>query len=223
MEDYVKRLVNDTKLHMSKYNSSQSDKHILTVALSRIASVGIDGNIKLAKAYHAFCDFVEKHYPNVNLLEVLDYAYNSMSFDYYSDEAPDTIITFMICFINHSWDTGYSYDCSDGCNRLKILKKEICNDIYQAIYFLIVKKGCYCHPEYTNYINEILRLQTNYDSKPYFDGESNKRIPKHAYNYLYALLYLFKHGKNIETIQKKYLLNYIKNRKEHRKRMCRFY
>jgi hypothetical protein len=212
MEEYVKKIINDTISHVSKYSSITSDKNILTMALSGIATSGVDGDIKLAEAYPAFCNYVGENYPDIDLLEILDHSYNSMSFDYYSDDAPDTIITFMICFINHSWDTGYSYNCGDGRNRFKILSKEICNDIYQAIYYLIVKKGCFCHPEYINYIQEILRLQHACDYKTEFNGKNN--IPKHVYEYLHALLYLFKHGKNIEIIQKQYLLRFIKSRRQ---------
>ncbi len=127
MDEYIKTTIDDTTSHVSKYNPNTSDKDILTVALSGIVSDGINGDIKLAEAYPKFCEYVSKHYKKVDLLDILDNSYNSMSFDYYSDDAPDTIITFMICFINHSWDTGYSYNCGDGRDRLKILSREKCN------------------------------------------------------------------------------------------------
>jgi hypothetical protein len=218
MEHYIKTYINESQSRMNgktdrKNNNKYTEKQIIENALYHITSNGVHSNVKLSESFPAFCEFVTTHYPQINLLEVLDHSSNSMSFDYYLDDEPDTMITYMICNMNHTWDSGYTHDYGDRYDHLKILSKEKCNDIYHAIYFLVVKMGCYCNPEYSNYIREILRLQYRYDYKPYFEGEENQSIPKYIYEYFYALLYLFKHGKNIEKIQKEYLLRYIRRKK----------
>jgi hypothetical protein len=213
MEQYIESYINERTNELTQYYPKDSEKETLSLCFHGITAKGIYETFKLSDAIPAFCDYMTKHYPHINLLEVLDHSTNSMSFDFYCDDFPDTMITYMICCMNHTWDSGYTYNYGDSRDHLKILSKEKCNDIYHAIYFLVVKMGCRCNPEYSNYICEILRLQYRYDYKPYFEGEENQSIPKYIYEYFYALLYLFKHGKNIEKIQKEYLLRYIQRKK----------
>jgi hypothetical protein len=211
MEQYIYKYINQS---FTNLKNKYVEKQIIENVLYHITSNGIsNSNVKLSETFPAFSDFIKKQYPHINLLEVLDHSSNSMSFDYYVDDEPDTMITYMICNMNHTWDTGYTFNYGDLRDHLKILSQKQCNDIYQTIYFLIVKMGCKCNQEYTNYIRRILRLQYHYDYEPYFQGEENKSIPKYIYDYFYALLYLFKNGKNIETIQKGFLLRYFKKKR----------
>jgi hypothetical protein len=209
MTDYIKSLVDKEKSHILQYNDKVSDCEFLYECFHTITCLGVDGQIKLKEAFPCFCEFIKDNYPKIDLLEVLDYAPNIMSFDYYVDDYPDTMIAFMLCLINHTWDKGYTYNWGDQWEVFKIFSKEQCHNIYQGIYVLIVKMGCSIEPEYSRYINRILRMQYKYDLKPNFEKEENKRFPKYLYDYFYSLLFLFKHGKSIETIQKNALLNYI--------------
>jgi hypothetical protein len=214
MEDYIKNIVAEQKLHNSKYNQGVSDLEMLSECFRSITGLGIDGEINLPDALSSFCDHIKNNYPDTNILDVLNYAPNRMSFDLYSDDEPDTMIALMICSINYTWDNEYESYGKRGVFR--ILKKEQCHNIYQGIYFLIVKMGCVIEQEYTRYINRILRMQYRYDMKPYFKEEGNKRFPKYIYDYFNSLLFLFKHGTNIETIQKNAILNYFeKKRSKH--------
>lgn len=179
-----------------------------------------DKNKDLTQYYKVFCDYVYRNYPDIDIQEILEYDIESIDptygFDLYYDtvpKSPHTIIPLLICCINKTMDITYTYDNTDPRNR-KYETKKMCSNIYRAIYYLVVEKNCICHKAYSKFVIEIIRFMFIYDnSDTNFCKYQGEPFPQYVYDYLFSLLYLFKHGRNIVNTQTNAITRFIKRRK----------
>lgn len=179
-------------------------------------------NKDLKTTFMTFIDHICLYYRDVNMSDVLENDLRTIKshyvFSLYSDSSPHTIIPLLIFCICNPMDNFYEFGLFDYEETKRTYETpKMCSNIYRAIYFLVVEMGCVCHKEYTDFVKNILFYMYLFDYserehfKKYFTDSEH---PKYVYDYLHALLYLFRHGTNIVNIQKNAITRFVNHRKQ---------